>query len=75
MYYNEAQEDLKKRIESAKQEMGLSPGDPTYKADAFREKLKAKWTRNSYGRGAANANYRVLLVLFVIIAVLWYIFK
>jgi hypothetical protein len=75
MYYSEAKEEMDKMIESAKHELGLIPGSAPHKTDAFREKLKARWVRNSYGRGAKNANYRVLMVLFVIIAILWYFFK
>lgn len=76
LYYNEAKEEMKQRVERAKLELGLeNEGVGQHTVEAFKEKLKGRWNRKSYGKGVANSNYRVLLILAVIIALLWYFFK
>jgi hypothetical protein len=75
-YYNEAKEEMKKRYEIARKELGLAEGEEgAHTTEAFRDKLKARWNRNSYGRSVSNSNYRVIFILLVILALLWYFFK
>jgi hypothetical protein len=76
LYYNEAKEEMKNRYERIKDELNLSdPDKPGYKSDAFRERLKSRWNRNTYSKSVSTSNFRVFLILIVIVALIWYFFR
>ncbi len=76
MYYNEAKEEMKKRYEKIKKEIQNAENNPnTHSTEIFRDKLRERWGRKTYGKSVSNFNFRVIIIIFLIVLGLWYIFK
>jgi t-SNARE complex subunit (syntaxin) len=76
-YYDEAKEEMKDRVERIKQEIEREEGKDTVSAggESMRRSIKSRWRKDSYGKTVKNSNYRVMIILFIILLILWYVFK
>ncbi|HET6243380.1 MAG: hypothetical protein H0V01_11440 [Bacteroidetes bacterium] len=76
LYYNEANEQMKKRYETIKNELQNSEKKTgEHSSDIFKEKLKERWGRKTYAKSVSNYNLRIIVIVFLIVIVLWYLFK
>ena len=75
LYYNESKDEMKKRIELIKKELKSEniPGDKL--SDVFRNKIRNRWNRKTYGKSVRHSNIRIIAVLFLIVLVLWFLFR
>ena len=75
LYYNENKEKMKERYDRIKQELNHSGDYTGYSIDQFKSKIHERWARNSYHKTSRTSNIRILVLVLVIVAILWYIFK
>lgn len=75
LYYNESKDEMKKRIELIKKELKSEKAQGENEADPLRNKIRNRWSRKTYGKSVRHSNIRILAVLFLIVFVLWFLFK
>jgi hypothetical protein len=76
-YYDEAKEEMKERVERIKQEIDQEEGKNIEGVDSERLKrsMRSQWRRDSYGKTVKSSNFRLMLIVFILLMILWYIFK
>lgn len=71
-YYNEAQERINERREQLRKE-GITSDDE--KIGMIKYRINQKFQREQYRQGIKQSNFRIFIVIAIILLVLYYIFK
>lgn len=75
LYYNEAKEELKHRIETIKRENGIDSEAAVNSKARMQQSIREKWNRKNYKESVSRSNRRVIIIIAVLLLISYFLFK